>query len=67
MGRVIEAVVHNLHNADEQLHHSFRMYGMTGAVNFMETGSVFKPLFPIIGALVIQVITSKYRYLQRLR
>jgi hypothetical protein len=57
MARLIEAVVHNLHNADELLHQSYRWYSLVGITDYIETGPAAVPIILHIVANFV-LITS---------
>ncbi|KYQ93454.1 hypothetical protein DLAC_06146 [Tieghemostelium lacteum] len=53
LGKILETVIRHLHNADEQLHQSYRWYMMAGAVFFIDLGQVLLPMMVFIGSIVL--------------
>ncbi|KAF2068926.1 hypothetical protein CYY_009755, partial [Polysphondylium violaceum] len=57
LGKIMETVIHHLHNADEQLHQSYRWYMMAGAVFFIDLGQALLPVIVFNVGIFILLIS----------
>ncbi|KAK5584256.1 hypothetical protein RB653_005864 [Dictyostelium firmibasis] len=57
LGRIMETVIRHLHNADEQLHQSYRWYMMAGAVFFIDLGQALLPVIVFSVGIFLQLIS----------
>ncbi|KAN0009305.1 hypothetical protein ACTFIU_006584 [Dictyostelium citrinum] len=57
LGKIMETVIRHLHNADEQLHQSYRWYMMAGAVFFIDLGQALLPVIVFSVGIFLQLIS----------